>query len=381
MRHGRGEPEYRTPGSLVKTGLASRSSLNVSLAKPDKRHRPIRRPCVPRPVCQQRTAPVGVSAVHSNDFSAVLFRAGPIMLVTSRRTWAPLRQGAPSGSHRLLDCDERRDRRCRCSSARQAGSTGDWRGAFYPERLPVSRWLEHYATRFPTVENNGTFYRLAAAETFAAWRARTPAGFVMASQGEPIPDARPAAARARRSRSRACCASATALGDRLGPVLLQLPPTMHGRRGRAGRVPGAVLGAVRPPGHASRRPAARLRRLRRVPARLLADAGDQGILAAHDAALCWSDRRGRPLGPLWRTADWGYVRFHEGAAQPWPRYGRQALRTWISRVTDSFPPEADVFAYFNNDQHAAAPADADALMRLADQAGWPVQARPVLRRD
>ena len=78
------------------------------------------------------------------------------------------------------------------------------------------------------------------------------------------------------------------------------------------------------------------------------------ILAAHEAALCWSDRRGRPLGPLWRTADWGYVRCHEGRAQPWPRYGRQALRTWISRVTDSFPPEADVFAYFNNDQHAAA---------------------------
>ena len=36
----------------------------------------------------------------------------------------------------------------------------DWRGAFYPERLPISQWLEYYATRFPTVENNGTFYRL-----------------------------------------------------------------------------------------------------------------------------------------------------------------------------------------------------------------------------
>ena len=56
----------------------------------------------------------------------------------------------------------------------------DWRGAFYPERLPISQWLEYYATRFPTVENNGTFYRLPVAGTFASWRARTPAGFVMA---------------------------------------------------------------------------------------------------------------------------------------------------------------------------------------------------------
>jgi uncharacterized protein YecE (DUF72 family) len=98
----------------------------------------------------------------------------------------------------------------------------------------------------------------------------------------------------------------------------------------------------------------------------------QQILTDHNAALCWSDRRGRPLGPLWRTADWGYLRLHEGAAQPWPRYGRQALLTWLTRISDNFPPEADVFAYFNNDQHGAAPSDAEALTRLADRSGWPV---------
>ncbi len=91
-----------------------------------------------------------------------------------------------------------------------------------------------------------------------------------------------------------------------------------------------------------------------------------GILAHHNAALCWSDRRGRPLGPLWRTADWGYLRLHEGAAQPWPHYGRAGPAHLAHPISDSFPPEADVFAYFNNDQHAAAPADAEALIRLAD---------------
>src|ERR1700722_19389050 len=56
----------------------------------------------------------------------------------------------------------------------------DWRGVLYPEGVPQRRWLEHYAEQFPTVENNGAFYRLPRPQTFADWRARTPAGFVMA---------------------------------------------------------------------------------------------------------------------------------------------------------------------------------------------------------
>ena len=46
--------------------------------------------------------------------------------------------------------------------------------------MPQRRWLEHYAAHFATVENNNTFYRLPARETFAGWRERTSADFVMA---------------------------------------------------------------------------------------------------------------------------------------------------------------------------------------------------------
>jgi uncharacterized protein YecE (DUF72 family) len=258
----------------------------------------------------------------------------------------------------------------------------DWRGAFYPPRLPVSQWLEHYATRFPTVENNGTFYRLPAADTFASWRARTPAGFLMAVKASRY------LTHIRRLRDPAepvgrLLAAATALGERLGPVLLQLPPTMQADAGaldeclRQFSVQFAALAQSQSDGTACSQSGVGQRgRLRvcvefRHESWLTPEIRD--ILVTRGAALCWSDRRGRPLGPLWRTADWGYLRFHEGRAKPWPRYGRQALRTWIGRVTDSFPPGADVFAYFNNDQHAAAPADADALMKLAGQAGWPVR--------
>jgi len=80
--------------------------------------------------------------------------------------------------------------------------------------------------------------------------------------------------------------------------------------------------------------------------------------------------------PLWRTADWGYLRFHEGAAQPWPRYGTQALRNWAARTAEAWPEGADVFVYFNNDQRAAALYDAAAFAALARRAGRQVAGAP-----
>jgi uncharacterized protein YecE (DUF72 family) len=243
----------------------------------------------------------------------------------------------------------------------------DWRGDFYPAGVPVSRWLEHYAEHFPVVENDGTFYRLASRDTFASWQERTPARFVMAIKASRY------LTHIRRLRDPAepvarLLNAAGGLGDRLGPVLLQLPPTLQANP--------ALLADC-------------LNRFATEFARLDATASGGGricvefrhpswltddvrsILAEHNAALCWSDRCARPLGPLWRTADWGYVRFHEGAAQPWPRYGQQSLKSWLKRISDVFDPEADVFAFFNNDQRCAAPADAATLTQIADHAGWP----------
>jgi uncharacterized protein YecE (DUF72 family) len=158
-------------------------------------------------------------------------------------------------------------------------------------------------------------------------------------------------------------AAAGRLGDRLGPVLLQLPPTM---RADAAALDDC-LGQFRGHDRASGAP--------RVCVEFRHQSWWTGeirqLLTDRNAAVCWADRLGRPLGPLWRTADWGYLRFHEGAAQPWPRYGRQALRSWLARVADNWPPGADVFAYFNNDQNAAAPADAAELIHLSADLGFP----------
>ncbi|NUT37090.1 MAG: DUF72 domain-containing protein, partial [Hamadaea sp.] len=168
----------------------------------------------------------------------------------------------------------------------------DWRGRFYPDRLPQSRWLEHYAEHFATVEVNNAFYRLPERRTFAAWRERTPGDFCVAVKmsrylthikrlsGPAEPVAR-------------FLGRADALGDRLGPVLLQLPPTL---RADADALD-AVLRRFAAADTASRRV--------RVAVEPRHDswwtAEIRRILERHGAALCWADRGGRPVTPLWRT--------------------------------------------------------------------------------
>src|SRR5919106_178338 len=56
----------------------------------------------------------------------------------------------------------------------------DWRETVYPKGVPASRWLEHYATLFDTVEVNATFYRLPTRSAVEGWIDATPRGFVFA---------------------------------------------------------------------------------------------------------------------------------------------------------------------------------------------------------
>lgn len=109
-----------------------------------------------------------------------------------------------------------------------------WRTAFYPEGLAAARWLGYYADRFDTVELNNAFYGLPEAAAFERWRDATPDGFEMSVKmssylthnrrlREPSDPVRRFMDRAR------------GLGPKLGPVLLQLPPTMRVETGRLER--------------------------------------------------------------------------------------------------------------------------------------------------
>src|SRR3954454_18501091 len=106
-----------------------------------------------------------------------------------------------------------------------------WRNTFYPHGVAQVRWLEYYAARFATVESNAAFYRLPEAATFAAWARRTPDDFVMAVKASRYlthilrltePE-EPVALLVERARN---------LGNKLGPVLIQLPPTFQADVGR-----------------------------------------------------------------------------------------------------------------------------------------------------
>ena len=95
------------------------------------------------------------------------------------------------------------------------------------------------------------------------------------------------------------------------------------------------------------------------------------------AALCWADRKSRPITPLWTTAPWGYLRMHEGRAKPWPHYGRAGLRSWLRHIADAgFDADAPVYVYFNNAPGGAAITDALALAALARDAGQAVSRTP-----
>ena len=207
----------------------------------------------------------------------------------------------------------------------------DWRGRFYPQGLAQARWLEHYAERFATVESNNAFYQLPEAGTFAAWAERTPPGFVMAVKASRylthIKRLRDPEEPVGRLMERA-----RHLGAKLGPVLLQLPPTLRA-------FPAGTRVAVEP----------------RHDSWWTDEVRD--LLGERGAALCLADSPHR-YTPVWRTADWTYLRLHEGAASPRPCYDRQALAAWAGRLAELMGPDADAYVYFNNDPGGCAVRDA-----------------------
>ncbi|OIK03857.1 DUF72 domain-containing protein [Streptomyces monashensis] len=237
----------------------------------------------------------------------------------------------------------------------------DWRDRVYPPGVPARLWLEEYTRLFATVELNNAFYRLPTRENFETWRERVPLDFVVAVKASRylthIKRLKDPAEPVERLMNHAA-----GLGGRLGPVLLQLPPTLRADPALLdaclARFPSGTRVAVEPR-HAS-----------------WWTSEVRQVLSARGAALCWADVQAHPTTPLWRTADWGYVRFHEGRAHPWPRYGRRCLDTWVDRVATTWSDARDVYAYFNNDPGGAAVADAVTFGRAAQRAGLTVTRVP-----
>jgi uncharacterized protein YecE (DUF72 family) len=215
-----------------------------------------------------------------------------------------------------------------------------WRDVFYPREVKAGDRLAFYARHFRTVELNVTFYRMPAEATFRKWAAAAPEGFTFALKAsryithiKRLRDPRPSV--------EYLMERARLLGDHLGPILLQLPPDMKVDVDRLA----AALECF-----GEQRVGVEFRDESWFSAEV------EACLREYRAALCLTDRHG-PTTPIWKTADWTYLRFHEGS-DGHPCYDDDALRAWIGRVRSVWGPGLDGFAYFNNDALGCAVTDA-----------------------
>ena len=216
-----------------------------------------------------------------------------------------------------------------------------WRHRFYPPSARGAE-LELYARSFDTVELNVTFYRMPSKATFRSWAGRVPDDFLFAVKAsrylthvlrlrEPRESVELLVERARE------------LGGHLGPILVQLPPDLPADLAALE----ATLDAFPP----DLRVAVEFRH-----PTWFTD-GVRDLIAERNVALCWADRGGA-ITPLWRTADWAYLRFHEGHGSPRSCYNAAELEAWAERLQAGWGDDANGFVYFNNDGHGCALRDA-----------------------
>lgn len=227
-----------------------------------------------------------------------------------------------------------------------------WKGGvFYPERLKASDEFAFYATRFDTTEINGSFYRMPSEAAAIGWRDKSPPGFLFAWKASRFithmkrlldPEAPLALLFSRTD----------LLGEKLGPILFQLPPQMQRNDERLAR----FLERLGP----GRRYAFEFRH----PSWYAPEVFD--LLRARDVSLCLSDHHHAPA-PWEVTASWIYVRGHGPGGRYWGRYPTETLDDWAGRIRAWRAEGRDVVCYFDNDPEGAAPKDAEVLKGLLGQ--------------
>ncbi len=209
-----------------------------------------------------------------------------------------------------------------------------WRERVYPKGMPPSRWLDHYATLFDTVEVNSTFYRLPRREAVERWAEQSPPGFLFAIKSSRY------LTHVKRLRELGSGVEIfydriepLARSPKMGPVLWQLPGSF--RRDDA-RLAEAL--AQLPPG----------RHCFEFRHESWFTDDVYSLLRERGVALVIGDTPTRTFQTQELTADWTFVRFHYGHRGRNGNYSERELEDWAQRI-DEWRRSIDVFAYFNND--------------------------------
>jgi uncharacterized protein YecE (DUF72 family) len=222
---------------------------------------------------------------------------------------------------------------------------------FYPEGLPQKRWFERYAEEFDTVEINASFYRVPKPETFEGWRDKAPADFHYAvkvnrfiTHMKKLLDCEDEVER--------FIALARPLGGKLGPLLYQLPPSLHKNLARLD----SFLSRLPPD----------LEHVVEFRHNSWYDEDVLALLDRHGAGFVVHDLRGL-ISPRWASVRTAYVRFHGSGGRYSGRYSDNALLGWADWLLDQTGQGRSAWAYFNNDIHGHAIEDARTLKSMVRQ--------------
>ena len=209
-----------------------------------------------------------------------------------------------------------------------------WRERVYPKGLPQSRWLEHYATLFDTVEVNNTFYRLPSPKSVAGWVQRTPPEFMLAVKASRyLTHIKRLTDLGRGVERFFACIEPLVESRKLGPVLWQLPGNFRRDDERLA----SALGEL-PPG----RHCFEFRHASWFAPEVYE------LLRGYGAALVIGDDPSRPFQTHELTANWTFLRFHRGRRGRNGNYSKSELEEWKRRIA-AWRSQVDVYAYFNND--------------------------------
>jgi uncharacterized protein YecE (DUF72 family) len=225
-----------------------------------------------------------------------------------------------------------------------------WAGNFYPPELAKEDYLDYYCKHFQTVEINNSFYQLPGEQALEKWRESAPQGFTFSVKAsryithmKKLKDPQePVSTFLERI---------SILGDRLGPVLFQLPPNWRPNLERL-----RAFLEILPDDF---RYAFEFRDKRWFDERIFA------ALRECQSAFCIYHLRGR-LSPREVTSDFVYIRLHgpDGAYQG--KYTTSELAGWAGAISTWKRQGKQVFCYFNNDVEGFAPQNAASLSEMLE---------------
>jgi uncharacterized protein YecE (DUF72 family) len=218
----------------------------------------------------------------------------------------------------------------------------EWKGTFYPEKLPASQMLEYYAQRLASVEVNYTFYRMPNAKTVAGWDAATPATFTFVLKA-PQRITHIARLRDIDDPLRFFLETARKLGTKLGPILFQLPPNFKKDVARLGDLLTQFPPDIRCAWEF------------RHESWFSDDVYD--VLRTGNAALCVADTE-EGTTPLVTTADFGYFRLRDEG------YAKQEVEQWAGTVKQLGAQWQDAYVFFKHEESGIGPKLAQEFAKL-----------------